>query len=78
MSAREWLHCQVNPLMSLQIVIAIEGLRALVALERSVVLLRLLAWVVSIHGWSAHWVTWVLHVHASYERHLSARTVYIR
>lgn len=31
--AREWLHSQMNPLMTLEIVIAVEALRALVAFE---------------------------------------------
>jgi hypothetical protein len=42
MTAREGLHRQVDPLMSLQIVVAVEALRTLIALERAVVLLLLL------------------------------------
>jgi len=40
--AREGLDCKMYPLVSLQVVIAVEALRALVALERSVVGGRLL------------------------------------
>lgn len=36
MSARERLDGQVNPLMTLQVMIAVEALGALVAFERSV------------------------------------------
>lgn len=43
--AGEWLDSQMNTLMSLQIVIAVEGLWALIALERPVVLWRRLLWV---------------------------------
>ena len=42
MTAREGLDRQVNPLMPLQVVIAVEALRTLIALERPVVLLWLL------------------------------------
>lgn len=35
--AREWLHGEVNPFVTRQIVVAIEALRALVTLERSIV-----------------------------------------
>ena len=44
--ARERLDCQVNPLVSLQVVVAVEALRALVALEWSVGRGRLLMRVV--------------------------------
>ena len=44
MAAREWLNGQMYPLMSLQIVIAIEALRTLVASERSIVLRACLLW----------------------------------
>lgn len=42
MIAREWLDCQMYPLVSLQVVVAVEALRALVTLERSVICSRLL------------------------------------
>jgi hypothetical protein len=64
MAAREWLHSQVDSLVALQIVVAVEGLWALIAFEGSVVLLLLLARMVSVHR-SAHLVLWVLHVHAT-------------
>lgn len=72
MPARKRLHRQVNPLMPLQIMIAIEALRALVALERPVVLRRLLP----VHV-PAQLVRWVLqlHVAAADERHLRAGVV---
>jgi len=55
----------MDSLMALQIVVAIEGLGALVAFEGSVVLLLLLLlWVVSIHL-SAHLVLWILHLHVA-------------
>lgn len=43
-AAREWLDCQMNSLMPLQIVISVEALRALVASEWPVVL-RIWRWV---------------------------------
>ena len=57
MAAREGLHCQMDPLMSLQIVVAVEGLWALITLEGSVILLLLLSrsghrYGGSIHNWS--------------------------
>lgn len=36
MTAREWFDCQVNAFVSLQIVIAVEALNALIALERPI------------------------------------------
>jgi hypothetical protein len=36
-AAGEWFHCQVNALVSLQVVIAVETLRALIALEGPVI-----------------------------------------
>jgi hypothetical protein len=38
MSTREWLHRQVNSLMALEIMIPVEALRALVTLERPIVM----------------------------------------
>jgi hypothetical protein len=64
MAAREWLHSQVDSLVALQIVVAVEGLWALIAFEGSVVLLLLLARMMSVH-WSADLMLWVLHVHAT-------------
>jgi hypothetical protein len=59
---RERLHCQMDSLMTLQIVIAIKGLGTLVAFEGSIILLLLLPWMVSIHL-SAHLMLWILHLH---------------
>ena len=42
MTARERLHGKMNPLMSLQVMISIEALRTLIALERAIVVLLLL------------------------------------
>jgi len=36
-AAREWLDCQMNALVSLQVVITVEALNTLVALERTIV-----------------------------------------
>ena len=49
--ARERLDCQVDPLVSLQIVVAVEALRALIALEWPVGRGRLLVRVVSHEVW---------------------------
>lgn len=49
MSTRERLDCQVDPLVPLQIVVAVETLGALIALEWSVVGSGLLMRVVSLH-----------------------------
>ena len=48
-SARERLHCQMDSLMSLQIVVTIEGLWTLITFEGSVILLLLLPRVVTVH-----------------------------
>jgi hypothetical protein len=77
MAAREWLDRQVDALVALQIVVPVEALRALVALEGPVVLLLLLLLaVVSVHVLAAHGVA-VLHVHAPDERHLAAWLVHV-
>jgi len=68
-STWEWLHGQMDPLMSLQIVITIEGLWTLVTFERAVILLLLLSRVVAIH-WSTHLMRRILHVHAPHKCHL--------
>lgn len=47
--ARERLHRQMDPLMSLQIMIPVEALRTLIALERPIVLLLRLAGVAHVH-----------------------------
>lgn len=51
--------------MAFEIVIAVEGLRALIALEWAVILLLLLSRMMSVH-WPAHLMLWVLHIHATY------------
>ena len=73
MSAGEWLHCQMDSLVSLQVVISVEGLWALIALERTVVLGLLLVWMAAIHVVHVRWIS--VHVHSSYKCHLAARTV---
>lgn len=62
--------------MALQIVIAVERLRALIAFEGAVVLLLLLSWVVSVH-WPSHLMLWVLHIHATYKCHLVSWVVHV-
>ncbi len=75
MAAWKRLYRQVDPLMSLQIVITIEGLWALVALEWAVVLGLLALGVVPIHLGVMLWVT--LHVHSSDQRHLVSGVVHV-
>jgi len=75
-ATREGLDSQMDPLVSLQIVVAVERLRTLIAFKGAVVLLLLLVGV-SVHG-SSHVLRWVLHVHAAYERHLVSRVVHVR
>jgi hypothetical protein len=60
MSAWEGLHCQMDSLVALQIVIAVECLLALVAFVWTIVLL-LLTRILSVH----QLMLWILHVHAS-------------
>lgn len=74
-AAGERLHGQVNSLVAFQIMIAVEGLGALIAFEGSVVLL-LLAGMMAVH-WPAHLMRWVLHVHASNKCHLVSWVVHI-
>lgn len=76
-TAGEGLHCQVYALMSLQVVISVERLRALVTLERSVILLLLLPGVARVHVLSHMLRGIALHIHAPHERHLVARAVNI-
>ena len=68
-STREWLHCQMDPLMSLQIVITIKGLWTLVTFEWSIILLLLLPGVVTVHL-ATHLMRRILHVHAPNKCHL--------
>lgn len=78
-AARERLHRQVDALVALQVVVPVEALGALVALERTVVLLLLLLLaVVAVHVLhpTAHLVR-VLHAHAAHEGHLAAGAVYV-
>lgn len=76
-AARERFDRQVDPLVPLQVVVSVEALRALVALEGPVVLLLLLLLaLVAVHVLPAHLVR-VLHAHAPDERHLVARAVHI-
>lgn len=76
-AARERLDSQVDALVALQIVVAVETLSALVALEGAVVLLLLvLLLLVPVHVLPAHLVR-VLHAHAANERHLIARVMHV-
>lgn len=82
MAAREWLDGQVNSLVTLQIVIPVEALWALIATERSVVWWVGLLRMMSVHLRVLRSAVEVGHhavLHAvSNERHLSARVVHIR
>lgn len=49
MATRKGLHSQMNALVPLEIVVTVETLRALIALEWPVVLWRLLRWVLGVH-----------------------------
>lgn len=83
MMAGERLHRQMDPFMSLQVVVPVETLRALVALEGSVV--RRTRWVARV-GWMAP--VHLLHgqltageqarLQIADERHLSVRIVHVR
>jgi hypothetical protein len=73
----ERFHSQMDPLMSLQIVVTIERLWTLVTFERSVILLLLLSRVVAVH-WSTHLMRRILHVHSTYKCHLVSWAVHIR
>jgi len=66
MAARERLHCQMDPLVSLPIVVAVERLWALITFEGSVILLLLLTWM---------W--WILHIYATNKCHLVSWAMYI-
>lgn len=77
MAAREWLHGQMDPLVSLKIVVAIEGLWALVTLEWSVILLLLLPWMRYIHIVAHVLLRIAWHVHSAHHLHLVAGTVHI-
>jgi hypothetical protein len=76
MPAWERLHGQMDALVPLQIVVAVEGLRALIAFEWPVVLLLLLSRMMAVHL-SPHLVLWVLHVHATNECHLVSWVVHV-
>jgi len=76
MSTGEWLHCQMDPLMSLQIVITIERLWTLVTFERSVILLLLLSRMVAVH-WRTHLMLRILHAHSPHKRHLISWAMHI-
>lgn len=78
MKARERLHCQMNALMSLQIVVAVEGLRACIALEWPVLLRWRLA--VTIHAMVRPNVLAIAmghRWHATHKSHLPARITHI-
>jgi hypothetical protein len=75
-SAREWFHRQMDPLMSLQIVVSIEGLWTLVTFERSVILLLLLSRVVGVH-WTSHLMRRILHIDPTHQSHLIAWAMHI-
>ena len=65
----------MDPLVSLQIVVAIEGLWALIALERAVVWWGLALWVVPVH--LVRMLGVALHVHSAYQGHLVSRIVHV-
>lgn len=75
MAAGEWLHCQMDTLVSLQVVVSVEGLWALVALEGAVVWWRLALGVMPVHLMRMLRVS--LHVHAAYQRHLVSGVVHV-
>ena len=82
-SARERLDCKVYPFMSLQVVIAIEALRTLIAPERAVVLWARLLVVVSIHLLHVRRVAAVeagahAMVHAAHHLHVAVGVVDVR
>jgi hypothetical protein len=62
MSAWKWLHRQMDSLVALQVMIPIERLWALIALERSFVLWLRLPWMMAIYL-ASHWR--ILHLHVS-------------
>jgi hypothetical protein len=64
----------MDPLMPLQIVVSVKGLLALIAFERSVILLLLASGMVSVHL-PTHLVLRILHTHTSHKCHLVARIV---
>ena len=72
MTAREGLHRQVDPLVALEVMIAVERLRTLVALEWAVVLLLLLLLLPRMMAVDlrTHLMRLVLHVQATDECHL--------
>ena len=49
MSTWEGFYGQVDPLMSLQIVISVERLRTLITLEWTIILLLLVPWMAHVH-----------------------------
>ena len=83
MATGERLNSQMNPLMTLQVVISIEALRALVTLERTVVRGLLLLRMVSIHMLHASGVSTVETRHhpmrhSAHQSQLSVRIVDVR
>jgi hypothetical protein len=81
MVAGEWLDCQMNPLVSLQVMVAVETLWALVALEGSVICGRLLVGRVAEKMRHCRSVTAVEARHHSrvyaYQRHLTVRVLHV-
>lgn len=77
MAAREWLHRQMNTLVALQIVIAIERLRTLITFEWTIVVRHLLRMMPAIQ-WSGHLLGICHAAHSAEESHLTARLVNIR
>lgn len=86
MRTGKWLHSKVNPLVSLQIVIPIEALRALIAFEGPIIgyrLMMLLLLIVVVHVLGIRSVPTVelwhhALLHVADHRHLVARIMYIR
>lgn len=72
MAAGEGLDGEMDAFVALEIVVAVEGLGALVAFEGTVVGECLALWVVPVH---LRVLRVALHVHSAHERHLVSRVV---
>lgn len=82
MVAREWLDCEMDPLMPFEVMISVETLRTLIALEWPIVCRWLLVLRMSHKVWHGSCVTTVeaghhTRVHTN-ERKLTVRILYVR
>jgi hypothetical protein len=86
MVAREWLHSKVNPFVPLQIMVAVEALRTLITLKRTIMrglLLRGICPWLAVHSlWICGITTVERHgqhigLHVTQHRHLGARAMHI-